>query len=204
MTRSDLGGDGVGVVSPTGLSIEFGRFLINSMGSPADVVSFVWWLAVAVASSTYLGFVAVGILGVGFAVREVLWMKQNKIRIGFLDLMGFLAAVLQILSSEKDEDYVRIPIESLKCAPREVEEWIFTWPMIQTLKKGQSKAVSSDSDDQEVACLKQCHPDSLSNSDDREVAYLACPIPSYACLLQSLSLLTIGKTLSIKRSFEGL
>ncbi|KAF7113219.1 hypothetical protein RHSIM_RhsimUnG0147900 [Rhododendron simsii] len=75
---------------------------------------------------------------VGFAVREVLWMKQNKIRIGFLDLMGFLAAVLQILSSEKDEDYVRIPIESLKCAPREVEEWIFTWPMIQMLKKGQS------------------------------------------------------------------
>ncbi|KAG5543074.1 hypothetical protein RHGRI_015982 [Rhododendron griersonianum] len=45
----------------------------------------------------WVGF-ACALAAVGFAVGEVLWMKQNKIRIGFLDLVGFLAAILQILS----------------------------------------------------------------------------------------------------------
>lgn len=53
----------------------------------------------------WAGF-ACALVAVGFAVGEVLWMKQNKIRIGFLDLVGFLATILQILSFGMQVVYV--------------------------------------------------------------------------------------------------
>ncbi|KAF7140634.1 hypothetical protein RHSIM_Rhsim06G0025700 [Rhododendron simsii] len=49
--------------------------------------------------SVYLwaGF-ACALVAVGFSVKEFRWMKQNKIDIGVMDVIGFVAAGLQILS----------------------------------------------------------------------------------------------------------
>lgn len=45
----------------------------------------------------WAGF-ACALVAVGFSVGELLWMKQNKINIGVVDVIGFVAAGLQILS----------------------------------------------------------------------------------------------------------